>query len=146
MASTVMNTVTKIGKSVHVALYRMSGGKFANRIANLPILLLTSTGRKSGKQQTTPVVYVKDGEDFVVSASMGGMDWNPAWYHNLKSNPQAKIEVGDKTYNVNAVITEGEERNRLYEKFKTASDNFVQYEQKTSRVIPVIRLTPVTTH
>jgi deazaflavin-dependent oxidoreductase (nitroreductase family) len=142
MASTPMNAVIKFGKFVHVALYRMSKGRFANRIANLPILLLTSTGRKSGKQQTTPVVYIKDGDDYLVSASMGGMDWNPAWYHNLKANPQAKIEVGDKTFNVNAVITEGEERTRLYEKFKTASENFVQYEQKTSRVIPVIRLRP----
>jgi deazaflavin-dependent oxidoreductase (nitroreductase family) len=143
MASTAMNTMIVLGKRVHVALYRMSKGKFANRIANLPILLLTATGRKSGKQQTTPVVYVKDGEDYLIAASMGGMDWNPAWYHNLKGNPEAKIEVGDKAFDVKAVITEGEERTRLYEQFKTASDNFVQYEQKTSRVIPVIRLRPV---
>jgi F420H(2)-dependent quinone reductase len=142
MASTFFNTVMTLGKAVHVGLYRLSRGKFANRIANLPILLLTTTGRKSGKSRTTPVVFVKDGEDYVVAASMGGMDWNPAWYHNLKSNPQAKIEIGDKTFNANAVITEGEERTRLYEQFKAASDNFVQYEKKTSRVIPVVRLKP----
>src|SRR5262245_55785462 len=110
MASTPLNTVMKFGKWAHVAVYRMSRGKFANTIANLPILLLTTT-RKSGKQQTTPVVYIKDGDDYLVSASMGGMDRNPAWYHNLKANPQAKIEVGDKTFNVTAVMTEGDERN-----------------------------------
>jgi deazaflavin-dependent oxidoreductase (nitroreductase family) len=143
MASTFFNTVMTLGKAVHVGLYRLSRGKFANRIANLPILLLTTTGRKSGKSRTTPVVYVKDGDDYVVAASVGGMDWNPAWYHNLKSNPQAKIEIGDKVFNVKAVITEGDERNRLYEQFKAASDNFVQYEKKTNRVIPVIRLKPV---
>ena len=126
-----------------MGLYRLSRGKFANRIANLPILLLTTTGRKSGKERTTPLTFIKDGEDYVITASIGGMDWNPAWYHNLKDNPQVKIEVGDRTLNASAVITEGEERNRLYEQFKAASNNFVQYEQKTNRVIPVIRLKPV---
>ena len=143
MASTLFNTITKLGTGVHIGLYRLSRGKFANRIANLPILLLTTTGRKSGKERTTPLTFIRDGEDYVITASIGGMDWNPAWYHNLKDNPQVKIEVGDKSFNASAVITEGEERTRLYEQFKAASDNFVQYEKKTSRVIPVVRLKPV---
>jgi deazaflavin-dependent oxidoreductase (nitroreductase family) len=143
MASPVFNTFMKIATRINIALYRLSKGTFANRIGTLPILLLTTTGNKSGKVRITPVVYVKDGEDYTIAGSVGGMDWNPAWYHNLKGNPQAKIEVGDKAMNVKAIFTEGEERTRLYEQFKAAGDNFVQYEQRTDRVIPVIRLRPV---
>ena len=85
---------------------------------------------------------MKDGQDYLVSATNGGSDTDPGWYLNLKTRPEAKIEVGDTAFNVRAVITESEERTRLYEKFKAASNNFVKYEQGTSRVLPVIRLTP----
>jgi deazaflavin-dependent oxidoreductase (nitroreductase family) len=71
------------------------------------------------------------------------MDWHPGWYFNLKSQQEVKIEIGDQTYIARAVITEGEERNRLYAKFKAASSNFEKYEKGTTRVIPVIRLTLV---
>jgi deazaflavin-dependent oxidoreductase (nitroreductase family) len=118
----------------------MSAGKFANKAANLPIMLITTFGRKSGKPHTNPVVYLEDGQDYLVSASSGGMDWHPGWYLNLKRIPEAKIEIGDKTFNVQTEIMHGEERNRLYEKFKAASTNFEKYEKGTSREIPVIRL------
>ncbi len=143
MASTWLKTVLRIANSLHVELYRMSGGKFANRIANLPILLITTSGRKSGKPRTNPIVYIQDGQDYLVSASTGGMDWHPSWYFNLMNKPAAKIRVGDKIVNVKAIITVGDDRSRLYERFKAASSNFVKYEQGTSRVIPVIRLIPV---
>jgi deazaflavin-dependent oxidoreductase (nitroreductase family) len=133
--------VLNIANNIHVGLYRMSGGKFANKMANLPVMLITTFGRKSGKPHTNPVVYLEDGQDYLVSASAGGMDWHPGWYLNLKNRPEAKIEIGDKTFNVQAVITDGEERARLYEKFKEASSNFSKYEKGTSRKIPVIRLT-----
>ena len=131
-----------IANSIHVALYRMSGGKFANQMANLPVLLITTLGRNSGKPHTNPVVYIEDGQDYLVSASAGGLDWHPDWYLNLKKSPEAKIEISDKRFNVQAVIMDGEERSRLYENFKAASSNFLKYEKGTSRVIPVIRLTP----
>ncbi|NJN53807.1 MAG: nitroreductase family deazaflavin-dependent oxidoreductase [Anaerolineae bacterium] len=146
MASTPSKTMRKVlqaGNGLHVALYRQSSGKFANRIANLPVLLITTFGRKSGKPYTNPVVYIKEGQDFVVSATNGGSDTVPGWYLNLKSRPEAQIEVGQTVYRVQVTITEGEERSRLYEKFKTASSNFVKYEKDTSRVLPVIRLTPI---
>lgn len=142
MASTALNMVLKTANGAHVGLYRMTGGKFANKIAGMPILLLTTFGRKSGRPRTHPVVYLKDGHDFVVSASAGGMDWHPAWYFNLKSRPDARIQVGDQTLAVRATILEGAERDRMYEKFKAASSNFAKYEKGTRRVIPVIRLTP----
>lgn len=146
MASTPskqLKGIMKAANSMHVGLYRMVGGKFANKMANLPVLLLTTFGRKTGKPHTNPVVYIQDGQDYLVSASAGGMDWHPGWYLNLKHTPEAKIEIGDKTFNVQAVIMDGEERMKLYEKFKAASDNFSKYEKGTSRVIPVIRLTRV---
>ncbi|MCB0112196.1 MAG: nitroreductase family deazaflavin-dependent oxidoreductase [Caldilineaceae bacterium] len=137
-----MKQAMKVANGLHVALYRISGGKLASEIANLPILLITTTGRKSGKPHTNPVVYLKEGQDFLVAASVGGMDWHPSWYFNLKELPQAKIKVGNQTFAVQATITSGDERDRLYEKFKAASNNFAKYEKNTSRVIPVIRLTP----
>src|SRR5262245_54895918 len=142
MASAPPKTVLKIGNALHVALYRMSSGKFANKIANLPVLLITTFGRKSGKLHTNTVVYIKEGQDYLVSASNGGMDSHPGWYLNLKNKAEAKIQVGDNVFNVVTVIAENDERTRLYEKFKTASSNFVKYEKGTSRVIPVIRLVP----
>jgi F420H(2)-dependent quinone reductase len=143
MLSPIMRFGFKTVTGLNIALYRLSRGKFANRIANLPILLLTTTGRKSGKSRTTPLTYIQDGADYVITASFGGNDWNPGWYHNLENNPQATIEVGDKTIPVKVIITQNAERTRLYEQFKAASNNYVLYEQKTSRVIPVMRLKPV---
>ena len=142
MATAPLKWVLKVANGLHVALYRMSGGKFANKIANLPILLITTFGRKSGKPHTNPVVYVKDGQDYLVSATNGGSNTDPGWYLNLKTRPEAKIEVGGMAFNVQATITASEERTRLYEKFRAASSNFVKYEKGTSRVLPVIRLTP----
>jgi len=118
----------------------MSSGKLANKVANLPILLITTIGRQSGKLYTNPVVYLKEGEDYLVSASAGGMDWHPGWYHNLLKRPEVKIEIGGMVSEVTATVVKGEERNRLYEKFMAASSNFIKYEKNTSRVIPVIRL------
>jgi deazaflavin-dependent oxidoreductase (nitroreductase family) len=137
-----LKRVLKLANGLHVALYRMSGGRVGNKIADLPVLLITTFGRKSGLSYTNPVVYIKDGHDYLVSASTGGMDWHPGWYLNLKQRPEVKIEIGDKTFNVQAVIMDGEERKRLYEKFKAASSNFMKYENGTSREIPVVRLVP----
>ncbi|MCC6457438.1 MAG: nitroreductase family deazaflavin-dependent oxidoreductase [Caldilineaceae bacterium] len=145
MASTLLKRVIRLVTDAHIALYRMSSGKLVNKVANLPLLLITTAGRKSGKLRTSPIVYIKDGPDYLVAASAGGMDWHPDWYLNLRNNPKAKIQVGQKVLDVTATMPKGEERTRLYEKFKVASNNFVKYEQSTSRVIPVVRLTPTET-
>jgi deazaflavin-dependent oxidoreductase (nitroreductase family) len=132
----------RLANSIHVALYRTSRGKFAGEIAQMPLLLITTYGRKTGKPHTNPVVYIRDGKDYLVSASAGGMAWNPAWYFNLKDHPDIKIQVGDQPIDVHAEITLGKDRDQLYERFKAASPNFIKYEKGTSRVIPVIRLIP----
>ena len=116
--------------------------ELASKIANLPILVITTFRRKTGKLYANPVVYIEEGQDYLVSATAGGADWEPAWYLNLKARPEAEIQIGDMAFNVHATITENEERTRLYEKFKSASGNFVKYEKGTSRILPVIRLTP----
>ena len=142
MTSALLKKAMKTANGLHVVLYRLSGGKLANEVADMPLLLITTFGRKSGKPHTNPVAYLKEGQDYLVAATVGGMDWHPDWYFNLKNRPQAKIKIGTKTFNVKATISTGEERARLYEKFKDASSNFVKYEKAVTRVIPVIRLTP----
>ena len=138
--SKILNRFFSFGNKVHNGLYRMSSGKFANKAANLSILLITTIGRKSGKLYTNPVVYLNEGEDYLVAASAGGSDWHPDWYLNLLKTPEAKIEIGKMNIKVLATIVEGEDRNRLYGKFIAASSNFIKYEKNTSRVIPVILL------
>jgi F420H(2)-dependent quinone reductase len=142
MASKWINKLWSALDKIHVTLYRLSGGKFANEVANLPVLLITSYGRKTGKARTKAIVYIKEGSDYLVSASAGGAKQHPSWYFNLKNNPEARIEVGEQNLRVKAYITEGEERSQLYEKFKSASANFEKYEKGTNRLIPVIRLSP----
>jgi deazaflavin-dependent oxidoreductase (nitroreductase family) len=145
MSNKPSNGLKKIGRTankLHVALYRKSGGKFAGRIANMPLMVITTYGRVTGKPTSNAVVYIQDGQDYLVSATNGGMDWTPGWYRNLKTHPQARIQVGEAVFDVRATILEGEERARRYEQFKAASENFIKYEQKASRLLPVIRLTP----
>ena len=140
--SKVMQRLLKAANGLHVTLNRKSGSKFASQVANLPLLLLTTCARKTGRLHTNPVAYLRDGQDYLAAASAGGMDWNPDWYFNLKSQPSATIQVGGQALNVAAVITVGDERAHLYNRFKAASPNFVKYEQNASRIIPVIRLVP----
>jgi deazaflavin-dependent oxidoreductase (nitroreductase family) len=121
--------------------FRANEGKVGGMFEGAPVLLLTSTGAKSGQRRTTPVVYQPDGERMVIFASKAGAPENPAWYHNLRANPTATVEVGSDTVDVEAVVTEGDERQRLYEKQKELMPQFAEYEQKTTRQIPVVALT-----
>ncbi len=122
--------------------FRANEGKVGGPFEGAPLLLLTSTGAKSGEQRTTPVVYQPDGERMVVFASKAGAPENPAWFHNLRANPTATVEVGTDTVEVDAVVTEGEERERLFNRQKQLMPQFADYEQKTTRQIPVVALTP----
>ena len=143
MASGPPKAIVKFFTRIHIFLYRISKGKLGRHTANMPVLLLTTTGRKTGKQRTTPVVYLRDGNDYLISASNGGFDSHSTWYDNLVANPEVHLEIEDRPVTAHVTITEGKERDRLYGLFKKASKNFVKYEQSTSRIIPVVRLTPV---
>jgi deazaflavin-dependent oxidoreductase (nitroreductase family) len=122
--------------------FRANEGKVGGPFEGAPVLLLTSTGAKSGEQRTTPVVYQPDGERMVIFASKAGAPNNPAWFHNLRANPTATVEVGSDTVEVEAVVTDGDERERLFSKQKQLMPQFADYEQKTARQIPVVALQP----
>lgn len=120
--------------------FRANGGKVGGMFEGWPVLLLTTTGAKSGRLLTSPVVYLPDGDRLLVFASKGGAPTNPAWYHNLVANPTVTVEVGAETYQATAKVLTGEERDRLYQKQVEAIPVFGEYQQKSSRVIPVIAL------
>jgi F420H(2)-dependent quinone reductase len=144
MASTATKWVTRLFINSQIFLYRRSKGKMGGMVLGFPVLLLTTIGRKSGLARTTPVIYLRDGNDYLIAASAAGADKNPIWFSNLQSKPEASIEVDGQTFNVRVEVTGEPERAELYERFKAKGDNFVQYQQKTNRPIPVIRLTPIT--
>ncbi len=120
--------------------FRANGGKVGGPFEGAPVLLLTTTGAKSGERRTTPVMYLPDGERMVIFASKGGAPTNPAWYHNLLANPTATVEVGSDTVDATAVVTTGEERDRLFDRQAGLYQQFAEYAQKTTRQIPVIAL------
>jgi deazaflavin-dependent oxidoreductase (nitroreductase family) len=123
-----------------IAEFRANGGKVGGPFAGAPMLLLETTGAKSGIHRTTPLVYLPDGDRFVIIASKGGAPTNPAWYHNLVAHPETTIEVGTETIPVTAVVLTGEERDRLYAKQAGLRPAFAEYQTRTSRRIPVIAL------
>ncbi|MEA2209847.1 MAG: hypothetical protein QOF54_2324 [Solirubrobacteraceae bacterium] len=122
--------------------FRANDGKVGGPFDGAPVLLLTSTGARSGERRTTPVMYLPDGDRMVIFASKGGSDANPAWYHNLRANPAATVEVGSETVEVEAIVTEGEERERLFRHQAELYPQFAEYERKTTRQIPVVALQP----
>lgn len=120
--------------------FRANEGKVGGPFKGAPLLLLTTTGAKSGKQYTAPLMYLPDGDKMFIFASKGGAPTNPDWYHNLVAHPQATVEVGTETFNVKATEVTGEERNRLYTTQAKRYSGFADYQAKTTRKIPVIAL------
>jgi deazaflavin-dependent oxidoreductase (nitroreductase family) len=120
--------------------FRTNKGSVTGVFANAPLLLLTTTGAKSGKQHTTPVVYTRDGERIVIIASKGGAPSHPAWYHNLVANPEVTLELPDETFRARAHVASGDERTRLWEAQAALMPTFNDYQEKTTREIPVIVL------
>ena len=120
--------------------FRANDGKVGGPFEGTPVLLLTATGAKSGERRTNPVVYLQDDDRMVIFASKGGAPNNPGWYHNLRANPSATVEVGTEKVDVDAVVTEGEERERLFRRQAEIFPQFADYEQKTARQIPVVAL------
>ena len=138
-----MKMIIRLFMALHIFLYRMTKGKFGGQMGPNAILLLHSVGRKSGQARVSPLVYFRDGENYVVTASNGGGERHPGWYFNLKQQPATKIEVMDAVLPVTARIAAGEERSRLWTKLTANSPQFIDYEKKTSREIPLFVLEPV---
>jgi deazaflavin-dependent oxidoreductase (nitroreductase family) len=122
--------------------FRANEGKVGGPFENLPLLLLHTTGAKSGKERVNPLAYQADGDRLVVFASKGGAPTNPDWYYNLLANPRATVELENDTRTVTARVAEGDERERIWNRQKELVPGFADYEQKTSRQIPVIVLEP----
>jgi len=136
----------KLIGTVHIALYRLTGGRFVHQMAGLASMLLTTTGRRSGEARTVALTYVPDGRDYVVVASNGGSDRHPAWWLNLQRTPQATVRVGTTTVPVVAYAADTTERARLWPKLTAANPFYARYEQITSRTIPVVVLRPTNTY
>ena len=123
-----------------ISEFRANQGKVGGQLANIPLLLLTTTGAKSGRALTKPLAYTRDGDRIVVIASFAGGPKNPPWYHNLVANPVATVELGSERLRVRATVTSGEERQRLFDRQVAQMPIFAEYQQKTTRQIPVVVL------
>jgi deazaflavin-dependent oxidoreductase (nitroreductase family) len=120
--------------------FRANGGKVGGPFQGSNLVLLTTTGAKSGERRTNPVMYFRDEDRIAVIASNAGATNNPAWYHNLLAHPEVTVEVGTETYEAIAVPAQGEERDRLYARAVEIAPGFAEYQAGTSRVIPVVVL------
>ncbi|HWM55701.1 MAG TPA: nitroreductase family deazaflavin-dependent oxidoreductase [Solirubrobacterales bacterium] len=127
---------------LNVPLYRATGGRIGGRVNRAPVLLLTTTGRKSGQERTAPIVYLRDGENVVVINTNAGNARVPAWSLNLKANPKAEVEVGRRRYPARARIAEGEERTDLWRKHNEQYTGFDDYQEKLDRKALVFVLEP----
>lgn len=123
--------------------FRANKGHVGGHFENTPLLLLHTTGAKSGQLRINPVAYVKDGERFVIIASKGGAPENPDWYYNLLAHPEVTIEIGTETLAVEAIAAEEPERTRLFDQMAAKNPGFDEYRKKTTRQIPVMVLTPL---
>ncbi|HTK63917.1 MAG TPA: nitroreductase family deazaflavin-dependent oxidoreductase [Pseudonocardia sp.] len=128
---------------LHVAVYRLSGGRIGHRVPGMArMLLLEHTGARSGVRRTTPLVYAKDGPNLVVVASKGGHPRHPAWYHNLVANPDVAVQVGTERRTVRARVAGADERARLWALALTAYSGYDEYQRRTDREIPLVVLEP----
>ena len=124
-----------------IAEFRANNGAVTGMFAGAPLLLLTTTGAKSGQPRVSPVVYTRDGDRWVIIASKGGAPTHPDWYHNLRANPKIDVEVGAETFPVTVEDIVGDERDRLWTEIVAERPGFGDYQTKTTRTIPVLRLT-----
>lgn len=115
---------------------RMTSGPFTGR----SLLLLTTKGARTGQERTSPLAYSRDGDRFVIIASKGGAPTHPAWYHNLRANPEVTVELGPEKFRARATMVDDVERRRLYDRHAAMMPAFADYEKKTGRKIPVVVL------
>jgi F420H(2)-dependent quinone reductase len=132
----------RVAGKLNVPLYRLSRGRIGGHVGRAPVLLLTTTGRKSGQPRTAPVLYLADGERLVVIGSNAGNANTPAWALNLQTHPEADVEVRRDRRQVRARVTEGDERADLWRRMNDQYGGFEEYRERTERDIPVFVLEP----
>ena len=128
---------------LHLFVHHATSGRVGGRVVGSPVLLLTTIGRKSGRERTVPLLYLKDGEDLVVVGSNGGTAAPPAWWLNLKASPEASVEIGGRKVRVRAEEAGSEEKERLWPKLVKMYGGYEDYRRRTDREIPVVILHPV---
>ena len=126
----------------HVRRYQETDGELGYVWNGATTLLLTTTGRRSGQPRTTPLIFARDGDDYLVVASMGGAPEHPQWYRNLQADPRARIQVRGEHLPVAARTATDDEKPRLWDIVRAQWPNYDQYQSRTDRVIPVVVLTP----
>ncbi len=132
----------RVATKLHMFVYRVTGGRLGGRMVGAPVLLLTTTGRKTGKQRTIPLLYLEDGENLIVVASNGGTPRHPAWWLNLRADPEATVEAGRRELRVRAEEANPEEKERLWPKLVAMYGPYESYRRRTDREIPVVILRP----
>ncbi|MBA3533647.1 MAG: nitroreductase family deazaflavin-dependent oxidoreductase [Ardenticatenales bacterium] len=132
--------MTQIASPLHIFTYRLTGGKVGGTLMGENILLLTTTGRKTGKERTLPLLYIPDGDRMVIVASNGGQARHPAWYFNLRQTPNATVEIGREKLAVRAQEAMGSERERLWALVTSRAPAYEQYREATTRQIPLMVL------
>ncbi|MBK7975475.1 MAG: nitroreductase family deazaflavin-dependent oxidoreductase [Deltaproteobacteria bacterium] len=147
MADTAQNvrtnaTFVRWFSRFHVWLYRRTGGRVLGQVMNAPILLLTTTGRKTGVARTTPLIFLRDGSELAVVASNGGADRTPAWWLNLQQQGVGEVQIGPRRTSVTARQASAAEQARLWPLLNGIYPEYESYQKKTTRPIPVVLLTP----
>ena len=125
-----------------VSLYRRTHGKFGGRVQGLPVLLLKTTGRKTGRERITPLGYFMENGNYIITASNAGRDPFPGWFHNLRADPHVKIEVQDRQLEAEAEVAAPEKRTALWSQLISLSPAYAKYARKTTREIPLVILRP----
>jgi deazaflavin-dependent oxidoreductase (nitroreductase family) len=120
--------------------FRRNGGRVGGQFEGAPMLLLTTTGAKSGQERVNPMMYLLENGTVYVFASKAGAPTNPDWYHNLVAHPEVTVELGGESFRATARVVEGPERDRIYAHQSELYPGFAEYQQKTDRVIPVVAL------
>ncbi len=137
------NSAQRIFTQTHAFFYRLSGGKLGGRFVKSPVLLLNTTGRKTGKQRTHPLLYLRDGDNLVLVASNGGAPSHPIWWLNLQATPQAEVEIGRQKLRVTAQQANPQEHQRIWPLLVNMYPSYAEYQKKTTREIPVVILQPI---
>ncbi len=133
----------KFIRDISIFLYRLTGGKIGGRMQGLPVLLLSTTGRKTGKERTTPLGYFTEDGNYVITASNAGRGKHPAWFLNLRTNPRVTIEVKDRRIEAQAEVAAPEKRGLLWSHLTSLSPAYANYARKTTRQIPLVILHPL---
>ncbi|WP_448625677.1 nitroreductase/quinone reductase family protein [Geodermatophilus sp. URMC 64] len=139
----VLTVVTKYAAKLHVAMHRRSGGRLVRTFRGGDVVLLTHTGRSSGRTFTTPLLYVRDGEDLVVAASNGGIDHEPQWWLNLQADPRGATEIGGRRTEVVTTRVAEADRQRLWDALMAKCPTYDDYQAGVSRRISLVRLSPI---